>query len=69
MPASSPREIAYHVFAEIVHGRWVRLDVVAPSPQGAAEEARRLKFEGRLFIVKDAAPYEFDAITKPKEIE
>lgn len=56
----TPRSVPYAVYAEIVHGRWVRLDVTAPSPNGARDQARKLKFSGRLFVVKVDAAYEYE---------
>jgi len=65
MPASSSRQrkarsITYHVFVEIVHGRWVRLEVNAPSPQGALAQARQHNLNGKAVVVKDKAIYEYD---------
>lgn len=62
MPSSrsnTPREVAYVLFVEIIHGRWIRMDLTAPSPQGAVSQARRQNLNGRAVAVKANATYEF----------
>lgn len=56
----SPREVEYDVFVEVIHGRWVRLDVIAPSPQGALAQVRKRNLNGKVVAVKAKATYEFD---------
>jgi hypothetical protein len=58
---SRSRSVEYAAFVEIIHGRWVRVSIDAPSPQGALAAVRRMKLDGKAFIVKSSAAYEFAA--------
>lgn len=60
----TPRNVEYLAFVEIIHGRWVRLEVSAPSPQGALAQVRSRNLNGEVVVVKEKAIYQYEKETE-----